>query len=189
MSARVDMVLTACTTLALLGFGDFVRRGRPVPAAVYLLVALATLAKGPVGMVLPIAVVLASTAARGTGIAGLGKRDLKLLALASAAAGLWYAAALFVGGEAFFAKQILKENVFRVLDPDSVEAGHVRPFWYYVPLLLAGMSPWSLVAPGLVAAWASGRRRHRDPAAVAATSRSIRSLCSWPSRRTLPRSR
>jgi 4-amino-4-deoxy-L-arabinose transferase-like glycosyltransferase len=165
VAARVDMVLAATVALALLLFERAMETGRRIPAAAFALLTVATLTKGPVGLVLPVAIALGTLALRRE-FAFVGWRELRLLAIASAVAGLWYVAALVIGGEAFFAKQVLKENVFRVLDPDSVEAGHVAPFWYYVPLLLAGMAPWSLFAPGLAAAWLSTRSGEQQPATI-----------------------
>jgi 4-amino-4-deoxy-L-arabinose transferase-like glycosyltransferase len=169
VSARVDMILAATISLALLLFARAVEAGRRVPAAAYVLLTLATLTKGPVGLVVPCAVAVVTLALRGE-LRFLGWRDARLLGLATAVAGLWYVAAIVVGGDAFFAKQILKENVFRVLDADSVNAGHVEPFWYYAPLLAAGLAPWSLFVPGLVAdaiASLRGRAAVPDAAAVA----------------------
>jgi 4-amino-4-deoxy-L-arabinose transferase-like glycosyltransferase len=150
VSARVDMILAATVTLALLLFARAAETGRRIPVIAYALVAAATLTKGPVGLVLPVAIALVTLALRGE-LRFLGWRDARLLAGATAVAGLWYAAALLVGGEAFFTKQIVRENVFRVLDADAVEVGHVAPFWYYLPLLAAGLAPWSLFLPGLIA--------------------------------------
>lgn len=151
VSARVDMILAAAITLALLLFARAIQTGRRIPATAYALLAAATLTKGPVGLVLPVAVALITLTLRGE-LRFLGWRDLRLLSIWTGVAVAWYVAAFVVGGEDFFAKQILKENVFRVLDPDSVEAGHVAPLWYYVPLLAAGLAPWSLFLPGLAAA-------------------------------------
>ncbi len=150
VTARVDMVLAAAVTLALLSFARAIETGRSIPVTVFVLLVVATLTKGPIGLVLPCAIAGVTLALRGE-LAFLGMRELRLLLLATAASSVWYVAAYFVGGDAFFAKQILKENVFRVLDPDSVEAGHVAPFWFYVPLMAAGLAPWSLFIPGLVA--------------------------------------
>jgi 4-amino-4-deoxy-L-arabinose transferase-like glycosyltransferase len=159
VSARVDMLLAACIALALLLFERAMETGRRIPILCFVLLAAATLTKGPVGLVLPVAIAVTTLALRGE-LRFLGWREIRLLAIAAAVAAIWYLAAFSSGGDAFVAKQILKENVFRVLDPDSVEAGHVAPFWYYVPLLFAGLAPWSLFAPGLAAfLW---RRRAPD---------------------------
>jgi 4-amino-4-deoxy-L-arabinose transferase-like glycosyltransferase len=162
--ARVDMVLAGLISLALLMFARAIETGRRIPVIVYVLLVAATLTKGPVGLVLPCAVALVTLALRGE-LGFVGWRDLRLLVLATGAAALWYAAAWAVGGQAFLDKQILKENVFRVLDADFVEAGHVEAFWYYVPLLAAGLAPWSLFVPGLVAAAWARRSAKRNPVA------------------------
>ncbi|HYC56457.1 MAG TPA: glycosyltransferase family 39 protein [Candidatus Binatia bacterium] len=161
VTARVDMLLAACIACAVLAFAFAYHERRRVPVIAYVAVAAATLTKGPVGLILPVAVVLAFLAVRGD-LTYLTMRDLRLLLLAAAAAACWYAAAFIVGGDSFVAKQILKENVYRVLDPDSVEAGHVRPFWYYLPLLLAGCAPWSLFLPCICLAWWKRREELRD---------------------------
>jgi 4-amino-4-deoxy-L-arabinose transferase-like glycosyltransferase len=162
--ARVDMVLAGTISLALLLFARAIETGRRIPVVVYVLLVAATLTKGPVGLVLPCAIALVTLALRGE-LRFVGWRDLRLLTLATGAVALWYAAAWAVGGQAFLDKQILKENVFRVLDAESAGAGHVEAFWYYVPLLAAGLAPWSLFVPGLaVAAWAR-RSAKRNPVA------------------------
>lgn len=167
VSARVDMILAATVTLALLLFARAVETGRRIPVAAFVLLTLATLTKGPVGIVLPCSIALATLAIRGE-LAFLGWREARLLAAAMAAAALWYVAAWAVGGDAFVAKQILKENVMRVLDAEAAEDGHIAPFWYYGPLLLAGLAPWSLFVPGLAAAVLRGSRRpaHDDASAA-----------------------
>jgi 4-amino-4-deoxy-L-arabinose transferase-like glycosyltransferase len=164
--ARVDMVLAATISLALLLFARAIETGRRIPATVYVLLVAATLTKGPVGLVLPCAVAFVTLALRGE-LRFVGWRDARLLAMAAAAVALWYAAAWAVGGQAFLDKQILKENVFRVLDADSVDAGHVEAFWYYVPLLAAGLAPWSLFVPGLAAAAWARRSAKRTTASEA----------------------
>lgn len=161
VSARVDMVLAATVTLALLLFAGAYERGAAVPRLAYAMLAAGALAKGPVGMVLPVAIVLVFLGLR-RDLAFLGLGDLRRLGIAVAVVALWYVAAFAIAGDAFVAKQILKENFYRVIDPDSVEAGHVRPFWYYVPLLLAGFAPWSLFLPALTASLWPRRDRWQE---------------------------
>jgi hypothetical protein len=74
--------------------------------------------------------------------------------------GLWYVAALSIGGQDFFVKHILKENVFRVLDPGRLDTGHLHGPLYLVPQFLLGALPWSLLAPALV--WWLWRMRPLD---------------------------
>jgi|GEM_PF-1016231 len=150
VSARVDMVMAGAVALALLSFAKAYERSRPIPNLAYALATAAVLAKGPVGVVLPVAIVLVFLTLRGD-LRYLGRRDLHRLAVAVGVAAAWYVAAFVMAGDAFVAKQILKENFYRVIDPDSVEAGHVRPFWYYLPLLAAGFAPWSLFVPAFAA--------------------------------------
>ena len=161
VSARVDMVLAAAVSLALLVFASAYERRRPIPRLGYALVAAAALTKGPVGVVLPVAIVLVFLALR-RDLAFVGRRDLRRLAIAVGVVAVWYLAAFAIAGDAFVAKQILKENFYRVVDPDSVEAGHVRPFWYYMPLLLAGFAPWSLFLPAFAVSLWPRHRRWRD---------------------------
>ncbi|MBI5504718.1 MAG: glycosyltransferase family 39 protein [Deltaproteobacteria bacterium] len=150
VSARVDMVLAAAVSLALLAFARSYEARRPIPPLAYGLLTAAALAKGPVGVVLPVTIAVMFLALRGD-LTYLGRRDLHRLGAAVGVAALWYVAAFAIAGDAFVAKQIFKENLFRVIDPDSVEAGHVRPFWFYLPLLLAGFAPWSLFLPAFAA--------------------------------------
>jgi hypothetical protein len=80
---------------------------------------------------------------------------LLLLALV---AGSWYALATWKGGEDFFVKQILKENLLRFFASGEAGMGHEHPFYYFVPNLFLGMAPWSFFFPPL--AWFLYQRRH-----------------------------
>ncbi len=167
-SARVDGTLVALMTAGLLLFyRGFIRGGlsRPEALAAYGCFACATLTKGPVGFVLPGLVL-------GTALVWQGKvREIPrfhpvlgivmILSVTSA----WYLAAWHFGGEAFFERQVLKENVFRFLGASRMKSGHEHPVYYYVPALLAGFLPWTpFLIAALVRAVRSGaaRREPRD---------------------------
>ncbi len=166
-SARVDGTLAALMTLALLLFYRGIVRGglsRVEAVAAYGCLACATLTKGPVGFLLPGLVVF---------VALVVLRRLALVprlrpvlggALILAVAGGWYAAAWHLGGQAFFRKHILKENVFRFLGASALKSGHEHPFYYYVPTFAAGFLPWTpFLVVALVAALRD-RTARRDPA-------------------------
>jgi 4-amino-4-deoxy-L-arabinose transferase-like glycosyltransferase len=151
-TARVDMTLTFFMVAAFLFFLFLYREGKSgkgKPLTWALLLGLATLAKGPVGAFLPCLTALAFL---------LLRRDLtfirKLQPFTSAAlfllvAGSWYALATWQGGERFFAKQIMQENLLRFIATEAGGTGHQHPFYYFIPNLFLGMAPWSFFFPAL----------------------------------------
>jgi len=185
--ARVDMTLTFFLFAALLLFAVMDRAGvtRLRLLLFYACIAAATLGKGPVGIAIPAAVVAVYAAVRpvddpdspvglAPGAAGAGWRARVRNVVATARAlapvkgvlavvaivGAWYAAALWIGGDDFFVKQVLKENVFRVIDPERLDTGHAHGPLYFLPNFLLGALPWSLFAPAI--AWWLWRMRPVD---------------------------
>jgi hypothetical protein len=55
---------------------------------------------------------------------------------------------------------MLKENLFRVIDPDELDTGHKHGPFYLLPNFLVGALPWSLLAPAV--AWWLWRQRPLD---------------------------
>lgn len=168
-SARVDGTLAALMTFALLFFYRGIMRGglsRSEALAAYACAACATLTKGPVGFVLPGLVVL---------VALLALRRLALVprlrpflgaAVIIVVAGGWYFAAWYLGGESFFRKHVLKENVFRFLGASALKSGHEHAFYYYLPTLAAGFLPWTPFLLAAVVAAVRDPAARRDPATV-----------------------
>lgn len=126
------------------------------------LAGLAFLVKGPVGVVLPVIVVLAGRTASGRNVVP------GPAAVATAIAG-WCALVLpwglvflqRLGGGSIGA--VLREEVLdRVVDGTV----HVRPPWFYAPVLALGFLPW--VVP-MAAALVRVLLRRRDPAVRTAT--------------------
>ncbi|HVN64850.1 MAG TPA: glycosyltransferase family 39 protein, partial [Candidatus Binataceae bacterium] len=111
--ARVDMTLTFFMEVAFFEFiliaEDLTRRR----LLLYLALALAVLAKGPVGLLLPAATALVWIATeRRWDI--IGKMAIvRGTIVVAAIAGGWYAAAIATGGHDFFHKQIVAENFAR----------------------------------------------------------------------------
>jgi 4-amino-4-deoxy-L-arabinose transferase-like glycosyltransferase len=183
--ARVDMTLTFFLVAALLCFAVIVRNGptRARLVVFYGSIAAATLGKGPVGVALPLFVVvlyaLVSPLAPGGGPADgslvarllarvrnawttlVALRPVHGLAAVLVVVGSWYVAAWAIGGNEFFVKHVLKENLFRVIDPERLDTGHEHGPFYLPPHFLVGALPWSLLAPSV--AWWLWRQRPLDP--------------------------
>jgi 4-amino-4-deoxy-L-arabinose transferase-like glycosyltransferase len=149
-AASMDMLIAAPVTAAvgLFGLRLLGIAGRFAVPAAWLVMGVATLAKGPLGLLLPGLVVVAWAALR---------RDVGVLriALLSPAgwllfllvAGPWYALVLQAQGWAFVDTFLLGHNLQRFT---STIHRHPGPFYYYLPVLLAGLFPWSgLLVPAV----------------------------------------
>jgi 4-amino-4-deoxy-L-arabinose transferase-like glycosyltransferase len=149
-AASMDMLLAATVTVAV-GLMGLEALGLAGPRAAVLAAAaagLATLAKGPLGILLPVLVLGGYLAAT---------RDLRslreLLSIPAvlaflAVAAPWYVAILLDQGRRFVDVFILNHNVERFT---STVHNHPGAIWYYVPVLLVGVFPWSgLSVPALV---------------------------------------
>jgi len=157
-----DMLLTFCLTAALGAFivaaGREGRRSRALPWYLfYLFCALATLAKGLIGMVFPAGIVFFYLL--------LGRRwrllsDMRLvsgLLLFLAVAAPWFVAVSLRNPE--FARFFFIHEHFERFT--SAVHGRYQPFWFFLPVLLGTMLPWSFFIPGaLVRAWRD--RNHEE---------------------------
>jgi hypothetical protein len=149
LSARVDMTLTFFVTLSLVLFYSVHRGFLAGPAwryAFYAVWGIGTLAKGPLGLLLPGLVIVAFLALRRR-----WDELLKLVfhpgVLLTAALALgWYVVAIMRAGEGFVDRQLLQENLERFVGG----SGHSHPVHYYIPYLLALGLPWSLFLPFLL---------------------------------------
>ena len=134
--------------------------------AAWISTAFAVLSKGPVGFVIPAGALLFTS---------LWMRDFALLRRMRLATGLAMllavAAPWFVlvslrnpGFAEFF---FIHEHVARYM----TEVHHrVGAWWYYLPLLLIGMMPWTSALPWIA---------RRDQPAAAADTRAVRMLAAW----------
>ncbi len=160
-TARVDMTQAAFLTAAFLAFEAATRAAKPSVGslvALYGCMALATLAKGPTGILLPVLVGVADLAVRrDRDVRRL--RPLAGLAVAIAIPAVWYLLAAERGGEEFVRQQILAENLGRFFAAKSFDLPHVHSWWYYVPAFLGGFAPWTLFLPPLAAYLWRQRRR------------------------------
>ncbi len=151
--ARSDMLLVFFMTAAMLSFFQLWQERASRRSLVYVFYAslgLAILAKGPLGFLLPVLVIVAFLAER---------RDLQFISKMKLAGGSlvmvviaasWYVLATAQGGGEFVSRQILDENVFRFFASEQGGPSRDHSFYYYVPTLCAGMLPWSLFFPALI---------------------------------------
>ena len=157
-AASMDMLFAATVTVAIgvAGLRLLGIAGRTAWVAVAAAAGLATLAKGPLGLLLP-ALVLGGYLAITRQWRPLREMLSPLPALAFlAVAAPWYVLIVLAQGRHFLDVFILNHNVRRFT---STIHNHPGPFWYYVPVLFVGLFPWSgLTIPGL---WRSSPRESR----------------------------
>lgn len=144
INCRVDMVNTAFMVGALFLMYQWWERGKhTMPWLAILCMSGATLTKGPVGMLLPCAVM---------GVFMLTQREslwstvwrLCLTALLSLVLPLcWYYAAYMQGGDEFL-RLVKEENIDRLLGKMAYES-HENPFWYNFLTLITGWLPYTLL--------------------------------------------
>jgi 4-amino-4-deoxy-L-arabinose transferase-like glycosyltransferase len=135
-AAVTDLPMTAFYTLSWLLALRSVRTGRLAWAALSgLLLALAVLAKGLVPLVLFLPVwPLLRFPWRPIGV--------QVLAFVLSATP-WYAACYAANGQRFVDEFLIKHHWQRFVS-DSIQ--HVQPWWFYAPVLLAAMLPWTSAA-------------------------------------------
>ncbi|NEO87948.1 MAG: glycosyltransferase family 39 protein [Spirulina sp. SIO3F2] len=150
-----DMLLCACLCGALLCFfwGYVQSEGQPIPQiwpnrwylGFYVLLALAVLTKGPVGIVLPGLVIIAFSLYLG--------RLRRLWQEAKVWTGLgifavltvpWYVLVIQANGQAYIDSFFGYHNVERFTE---VVNGHAAPWYFYFLVILVGFAPWSVSLP------------------------------------------
>jgi 4-amino-4-deoxy-L-arabinose transferase-like glycosyltransferase len=142
-SASTDMPLAVMFTMAMLcWYGWYAGAGRQWLLGFYFFVALATLAKGPVAIFLAAIIIAAFVALR---------RDGKLLtrtlwpigiALYLVVAAPWFIVVQRANPE-FFRVFFLQHNLERFT---SNLYHHPQPFWFYLPVALGALVPWTVFA-------------------------------------------
>jgi 4-amino-4-deoxy-L-arabinose transferase-like glycosyltransferase len=161
-SAVTDMMLTFFLTLGFLAAARWLESGKTAAAAAAgVAFGLATLTKGPVGIVVPaLALVLYGAATR-------RREMLRVRPLAAAAGGFaiaalpWYAYMLAFHRALVLDVFLGSENLGRFLHPE-----HRQLPFFYVTVFALGLMPWSAALPaGLVRAWRAWRGRDEGPGA------------------------
>jgi 4-amino-4-deoxy-L-arabinose transferase-like glycosyltransferase len=164
---RIDMPLTLSVTLALGGL--YLARGRPLRMRwpllllAYLAVAAGVMLKGPIGIVLPAAVMSLHLMLE-LGLPRPGRWRVWIAAISEL--GVWWGVPLVVAltlpwfawanratdGE-FLRVFLWHHNIERGFGGSNLRA---NPWWFYLPQFIGDFLPWSLLFP--LAAWWSYRR-------------------------------
>jgi 4-amino-4-deoxy-L-arabinose transferase-like glycosyltransferase len=154
-TSTTDMFLSSAISLALLAFllahhepprSRLAAFGRMGFAA---FCGIAVLAKGPVGVLLPLLVVIVFLLLSGQWRPWLHPfRLAPMLALFLGICLPWYVAATQVNGAAFLGGFLGFSNLQRFT---QVIYDHPGPPWFYLPWLVLLLLPWSLFLPGAIA--------------------------------------
>jgi 4-amino-4-deoxy-L-arabinose transferase-like glycosyltransferase len=154
-----DATLTFFLTTASIGWLAWLDGRRRFPLVPYVAMGLGALVKGPVAILLPVLVLVAC--------AGLRREIREVLRAARPLAGACVVGALvlpWIGAAAaedprYVETFLVGHNVERYL---SSEYGHARGLLFYLPVVLGGMFPWSLLLPAAALAPRGGTRRERE---------------------------
>ena len=165
-AASFDNILTATVTGALVCFyraevERFERGRRPWLVGFYACVGASLLAKGLVGIVIPVGVVAVYfiLRRRWPGLLRLGLLWGSALALLVAAT--WYVPVIMQHGRVFIDEFFVQHHLARYL---SNKYRHPQPFYFYLPVTLLLALPWTLFLFGGVAGAGQTNPRAEDAA-------------------------
>ncbi|MGL5016937.1 MAG: glycosyltransferase family 39 protein [Luteolibacter sp.] len=127
----------------------------------FIMMGLGFLTKGPMALVVPLCASLGSYLARDRSLPRVRFPWLRGLALT-----------LLIGLSWFIVLALLKPELFdyfwrnELLDRfASSKHGRSKPFWFFAPILIGGLLPWSYLIPGLIReAWSRIRKKQVLPA-------------------------
>jgi 4-amino-4-deoxy-L-arabinose transferase-like glycosyltransferase len=140
-AASTDMPLAATFTIAMLAwYAWYESANKRYLALAYIFFGFATLAKGPVGPFFGLAIIVIFSAAKGDYRLFAKTCWIPGIALFALTALPWYVAVQLRNPE-FFRVFILEHNLGR-FGKDLYH--HTQPFWYYLPVVLLGLVPWTM---------------------------------------------
>jgi len=162
--AHVDMLLAFLFLLSMLfaARAILVKENRNEMIAAYVFMALATLTKGLIGVVLPALILLTFVVVR---------RDWRLLAEARLPLGIplfllvaapWFYLVDQATGGKWLGDFIYLHHVRRFTDP----LGHREPFYYYFTTLPVDLLPWTIFALPALFAYKPSKKLFAEPASL-----------------------
>jgi 4-amino-4-deoxy-L-arabinose transferase-like glycosyltransferase len=158
-AAATDMPLSACFAIALLGwYAWYEGAGRVYLGVFYVFLGLGTLAKGPVAPALAAVIIFLFVAAKREWRLILRTLWIPGIAIYLAVALPWYVAVQLRNPD-FFRFFILEHNLARF---STGVYHHPQPFWFFLPVFLLAMMPWTLllvlaVVERLRLVWSEGK--------------------------------
>jgi len=143
-AAQIDMLLVLLVTLAMREWVRWLETSQRAHAwAGFAAAGLATLAKGPVGLLPPLLALATFLVVSGQR-ERLRDRGLWVGLLVWAAVVLaWLVPAALLGGASYRHSILFQQNFERFADP----SGHLRPWYYYLQVLPITFFPWSFLVP------------------------------------------
>lgn len=142
-----DMPLTLFISSGLLALFDYHKKGKLLSLILgYIALALAFLCKGPIAVILVAAILGLHIAITSSSLSGFWQsiwqlKPLAGLALIFAVNAPWYFAANAGTNGKFFQDFFITQNFGRMVGT----VNHQQPFWFYIPVVLGGLFPWSLI--------------------------------------------
>lgn len=109
----------------------------------YILMSLATLAKGPLGPILFFIVIILFLISEGKYGFFTIKKFMQAILIFAAVVFPWYIIATIIGGTEYFNAMLVHQNIERALRAWD----HVQPWWRYSTYLIIDFFPWSLLLP------------------------------------------
>ncbi len=144
LNCRVDMVLTAFIVMALYQLYHWCEKGQkgfPIIATIFM--GIATLTKGPVGIILPCLVTGTYLLIKGTKFSKAFFPLVMVGIISCILPAIWYVLAYQQGGESFI-NLMMEENFGRFMGKMSYES-HENPASYNFITVIAGFVPWTLL--------------------------------------------
>lgn len=155
----LDPLLTLFTTGAILcGYAAFHAQGRRLRLlwySAYALAGLATITKGPVGLAVPLLVLLAYGIVDRQRVRAGGWAHLVGFGVCLAVISAWVVPACVMGGEEYTDTILFEQNLGRAVSSDS----HRNPIYFYLTVAPWRLFPWILLlVPAVISTWRLWKR-------------------------------
>jgi 4-amino-4-deoxy-L-arabinose transferase-like glycosyltransferase len=145
---QIDMLLTAWVALAMWCFvRGYTEKRQGFYWGFWAATGVATLTKGPAGMLPPLLAVVAFLLLSGERHELARLRIGRGLLLWAAVVVAWLIPAALAGGQEYLDHILLKQNLERYADPWH----HFKPWYYFLTVIPVELMPWSLLLPALFA--------------------------------------